>query len=78
MADRRLLFVESSLAEAFDFFDVDGSGFLERKELIELLKESEADTSTLLQQIDTNNDEKISKQEFLDYFKQLSDLRDSQ
>lgn len=29
--DRKKIFVESSLGEAFDFFDKDKSGFIEKK-----------------------------------------------
>jgi calcium-dependent protein kinase len=38
MIDRQSLFVKDSLLEAFDYFDSDKTGFIERKELEVLMQ----------------------------------------
>lgn len=48
MIDRQELFVQSSLAEAFDFFDKDNSGYIERAELKELLEGCPKDVAYIL------------------------------
>ena len=67
------------LEEVFYAFDIDGSGFVEEEELLELgkarqtlkQKDREWDRSKndkLIERVDNNFDGKISKQEFLDGF----------
>lgn len=72
MVDRKTLFVKEFLSEAFDFFDSDQSGFIERKELQSLLKDCKEDIGCLLAQVDENKDERISKEEFLAYFNRIA------
>ncbi len=56
------------LEDAFDYFDVDGTGYLEHDELKELLDGCEkVEIENILKEIDSNRDQRISKDEFLNY-----------
>ncbi|ESN95473.1 hypothetical protein HELRODRAFT_179242 [Helobdella robusta] len=71
------------LAACFDLYDKDKNGYLDRKEITIVVKEflkadqskkklskSEIDKEVkmFINMLDTNNDNKISKQEFMDFF----------
>ena len=68
MSDREKLFIRESLCTAFDYFDVDGSGYIEKYELICCLKDCVGDVDSLIIEIDKDKDLKISKEEFIQYF----------
>lgn len=57
------------LNEIFDAFDEDGSGFIESQELKEILQDAcanDQEFNKLLEEIDSNGDGKLSKEEFVD------------
>ena len=65
---REKLFIKESLSEAFDFLDHDGTGFIEVKELKSILKGSDkAEIDYLVAAIDKDRDNRISREEFIDY-----------
>ena len=65
---RKKLFMRDSLSEAFDFLDHDKTGFIEVKELKEILKGSEkAEIDFLVNEIDKDKDNRISRDEFIEY-----------
>ena len=69
MINRQKLFAKKALEEAFDYFDCDGTGFIEKDELNKLLEGSQVkEIDQILKQIDSDKDKKISKEEFLRYF----------
>lgn len=68
MINREKLFVKESLNEAFNYFDVDGDGYIEKNELSKLLEGSDNKSiEKMMEEIDQNNDQKISKDEFFTY-----------
>lgn len=56
MSDREKLFIRESLCTAFDYFDVDGSGYIEKYELICCLKDCVGDVDSLIIEIDKDKD----------------------
>lgn len=54
------------LNEAFDFFDRDKTGYIERDEFIDCL-EDEGEVQNLIRLIDWNGDGRISREEFGKY-----------
>lgn len=69
---RKKLFLEDSLVDAFNHFDVDRNGLLQREELIKLLAGCDIEEiESLLSEIDVNHDQQISRQEFLTYMKKF-------
>jgi len=69
----RFLRRKPKLASVFAHFDEDKSGFLDRGELYRMVKLSKPrftndDLTALFQKIDTNHDNKISKDEFVLYY----------
>jgi calcium-dependent protein kinase len=70
MYSRRKLFQIESLEIAFDFLDGDGSGGVSKAELEEILKGVQhEEIEYLFKELDKNEDNYISKSEFLDYFR---------
>lgn len=68
MYSRRKLFQLKSLEEAFDFFDKDRSGALSKEELRSILEGIQnEEVEYLFKQLDSNNDDHISKKEFINY-----------
>jgi len=60
MYNREKLFVRESLSEAFDYFDKDKSGLLEKKEMKNLLKGSNnSEVEYFLQKIDTDKNNEV-------------------
>lgn len=60
---------EQELRDAFNFFDTDGSGAIDRKELKRLMKKlgqalTEAEIDAMMQEVDENGDGEISYEEF--------------
>ena len=63
MTHKNLLSRENSLTDAFDFLDKDKTGFIEKSELIQLLEGSQAEEiKILMENMDENHDDKISRQ----------------
>ena len=62
---------EERIAEAFQSIDRDGSGFIEKYELAEVLGSSctKAQIDEIMEVADTNNDGKISYDEFFNVFR---------
>ncbi len=61
MYSRKRLFLEEALVKAFNFYDLDHDGYLERNELISLLEGCDSEEiEYLLAEIDTDRDEKVS------------------
>lgn len=71
MSSREKLFIKQSLKLAFDHFDTDKSGYIERNELIHCLNNNISEVNELIEQIDQDHDLKISKNEFLQYFDKI-------
>ena len=68
MVARDKIFVREAVDEAFDFFDKDKTGFIEREELMSLLKGTEMkEIEDLLVELDVDNDSRISREEFMRY-----------
>ena len=65
MEGRSKLFVRSALEQAFDYFDKGNTGYLELKEILKGSNKDEIEY--YLNQIDTDHDHKISREEFVDY-----------
>mmetsp|Transcript_8875 Transcript_8875/g.25571 ORF Transcript_8875/g.25571 Transcript_8875/m.25571 type:complete len:664 (+) Transcript_8875:296-2287(+) len=68
-AERQRAMTAAMVEAAFNHFDLDGSGFIERKELVGLAKQlgqalSKEEINALMVQIDKSGDGKISLQEF--------------
>jgi calcium-dependent protein kinase len=71
MYDRRKLYLRDSLAEAFEHFDVDHTGFIEVEELREMLKGGDqAEVEYFFSVMDKDSDARISRQEFVEYLLQ--------
>ena len=61
MSDKEKVYARESLMEVFDHFDKDHTGYLDKVELKELLKGSEAEEiEFFLRELDTDQDNKIS------------------
>lgn len=59
---------KNCIREAFEFFDEDHTGYIERKELIDCLEGCEEEEIVkLIKQADFNGDGKISPDEFMRY-----------
>lgn len=71
MSNRQKLFIKQSLKVAFDHFDTDGSGYIEKSQLILCLKDNITDADELIKEIDKDNDLRISKNQFLEYFDRI-------
>lgn len=68
MYDKRKVYMRESLSEAFEYFDMDHTGYIEIEELREMLKGGDnAEIDYFLHQLDTDSDSKISKDEFIHY-----------
>ena len=68
MTDRKKMFEEKHLKEAFNYFDGDKTGFIEKNQLKEILKGCEKkEFEYILKELDRDGDQKISKQEFVAY-----------
>ena len=62
------IFVREAVEEAFDYFDQDRTGFIEKQELVDLLGETElAEVEELMRELDLDKDQKVSREEFLGY-----------
>ena len=62
MSNRKTMFGVEHLKEAFNYFDVDKTGFLEKNELREILKGCEKEEfEFILKELDKDGDEKVSK-----------------
>lgn len=72
MCDNEIMHNQSYLQEAFDFFDQDRTGFIEKPELLECLAGcEEEEIVSIIRNIDSNGDGKISKSEFLKFMMEL-------
>ena len=61
MYSHKRLFLDVELTEAFNFFDMDHNGYLDREELLELLIGCEnEEMEYLLEQLDSNGDLQVS------------------
>ncbi|CAI7867146.1 unnamed protein product [Closterium sp. NIES-53] len=68
---------EKNLQAAFDFFDSDRSGFIDIEELADALGADLTSLKEILAEVDTNNDGKISFDEFKVMMRKGTDLRGS-
>ena len=81
MQTKEKLFHREALTEAFQFFDRDGTGYLEKEEIEGILKGGDAEeVECVIKELDTDGDQRISKEEFIDYlmgqtFSQISSGR---
>jgi Ca2+-binding EF-hand superfamily protein len=78
---RRYLERKPALANVFDKFDVDRSGHLDKSEMFRMVKlcqpkATSDELTVLLKKLDTDNDEKISKIEFVGYYFKVFALDD--
>lgn len=66
-ANRDKLFQKRALEQAFDFFDRDKTGFLEVKELRELLGGDcdKEEMAKIMEELDGDGDRQVSKEEFM-------------
>lgn len=69
---------EEEMKQAFDVFDADGNGYIDKSELGEVLRQlgeevDEEQLNDMMKAADSNNDGKIDYQEFVKMMK--SDLR---
>lgn len=70
LSDRSKLFAKQSLIEAFEYFDSDKNGFLEKEELRLVLKGGNCEElSCILSELDSNDDNRISLEEFVSYLR---------
>lgn len=61
MYTRKRLFLENALTDAFNHYDVNHDGFLQRSELITLLEGCEREEiEFLLQELDVDGDDRVS------------------
>ncbi len=70
MEGRKNLFITEYLADAFDYYDEDKTGYLDRQEITEILKGGDiVEIDKIIKQLDKDGDKRISKEEFISYFK---------
>ena len=70
MEGRKNLFITEFLADAFDYYDEDKTGYLDRQEVTEILKGGDiVEIDKIIKQLDKDGDKRISKEEFISYFK---------
>ena len=68
MIAKEKLWARNGLEEAFDYFDTDKTGFIERNELASILAGSaNGEIEQLFSELDADRDNKISKKEFIQY-----------
>ena len=71
MIAKEKLWAKNALEEAFDYFDTDKTGYIEMNELASILSGSEnEEIETLFKELDEDRDNKISKEEFIQYLLQ--------
>ncbi|EGR27507.1 protein kinase domain protein [Ichthyophthirius multifiliis] len=77
MQEEKLL-SKNKIEKAFKIFDQDGNGFIEKSELQMIMGGTDLDEQTwqeILKESDTNNDGKISQQEFIELLVKKIDLK---
>ena len=69
LSDRSSLFVQNRLQQAFAELDTLNQGYLNKHDLMKLCRLSDCnELEVILKDLDENQDEKISKEEFIRYF----------
>eukprot|EP00475_Leptophrys_vorax_P028144 TRINITY_DN40556_c0_g1_i2.p2 TRINITY_DN40556_c0_g1~~TRINITY_DN40556_c0_g1_i2.p2 ORF type:complete len:120 (-),score=28.03 TRINITY_DN40556_c0_g1_i2:460-819(-) len=66
---------DKNLRAAFDFFDSDRSGYIDIEELADALGADLTSLKEILAEVDTNNDGKISFEEFKNMMQKGSDFK---
>lgn len=70
LSDRSKLFAKKFLIQAFEYLDSDKNGFLEKEELRTVLKGADcSELSCILEELDSNDDDRISLEEFIHYLR---------
>lgn len=73
MTNNEMVRNKSCMNEAFDFFDEDRTGFVEKRELFDCLEGCEEEEIVrILKEADFNGDGKISREEFINYLTTLA------
>ena len=73
LSDRSRIYARQSLVQAFQYLDENNNGYIEKGEMRKILKGfNSSELSYIVGELDENNDERISLEEFISYLKRES------